>query len=331
MFFKNPTKETLKIYLDWVDFAQSLQIESLDDFKKALKKIKSKNIYQGNFKEIYLTKNEAMTLSEDFKELIIKDILEDKVSLIALGKRLERITFYDYKDLKNIKKSSKMIWSKNFDINIHIIIDDKKIIYPIDFPKNNQFKFGYEIFKDENGLFGLYDVDEDILKLEFKYSSIENFANIVEINEDKKTYELYDLKENELLEINYERAFPNIKYEFKQRIDLSKLELEDYMFLHKTPKSKSDLEALNLWGAKVGVHKVPDNYEEILEDSQSGIIQWNQYCSADIFDMNVELPINFKKKNGDYVSLGIHPKYLVLEKKFRENLIPFGIHMEYEK
>lgn len=322
LLFKNTTKETLKVYLDWANFAQTLKIESLDDFKKALKKIKSKKIYQGKFKKIYLSKNEAIILSEDFKELTIKDILEDKVSLISLGKRLERITLYDHKDLKNIKKSSKMIWSKTFDIDIHMIIDNKKIIYPVDFPKDNQFKFGYELFKDENGLFGLYDVDEDILKLEFKYTSIENFANIAEVTEDKKTYELYDLKENELLQINDEKIFPNIKYEFKQRIDLSKLELEDYMFLHNTPKSRFDLEILNLWGAKVGVHRVPENFEEVLEDTQSGIIQWNNYCSADIFDMSVELPINFKKKNGDYVSLGIHPKYLVLEKKFREDLTP---------
>ena len=53
-----------------------------------------------------------------------------------------------------------------------------------------------------------------------------------------------------------------------------------------------------LWGAKVWVMKVPSHYEDIFEDSTCGRIEWNQYCSADIFDMSIELPVNFKRKIG---------------------------------
>lgn len=322
--FKNPTKELLKTYLSWSDFASTLDVNSMDEFKKALKKVKLKkvyqNIYHDEFKHIYLTKNEAMAISKEFKELMIKEILEDKESLMALAYRIERLTLYEQEDLKYIKRGSKMMWTNIMGVKVHFILKDKKIIYPKDFPVHNQFRFGYAVFRDESGLKGLYDIDADELILDFEYQSIECFGNLAELSKNEETYEIYDLKENKLLQTHKNKVFPNITDELKERIDVSKLELEDYMFLHPTPKSRDDLQKLKLWGAKVGVHQVPSGYEDLLEDPQSGTIEWNHYCSADIFEMSVELPVNFKKKNGDYVSLGIRHEYLVLEKKYRENL-----------
>ena len=36
--------------------------------------------------------------------------------------------------------------------------------------------------------------------------------------------------------------------------------------------------------------------------------------------MSIELPVNFKKKRWDYVSVGIEHEYLILDKEYRKEL-----------
>ncbi len=276
-------------------------------------------VYKDKLDKFYLTKDEAISQSKNVKELTIKEVLDSETYPLFLMQRLiDGITLYDKKDLKNITKNTQMVWIVIKDICVHMILKNGKFIYPNDYPVDNKFKFGYTILYDENGLMGVYDIDNERQVLNFKYKYIKSFANIIEISEDEKTYNIIDLEKPKTLSItNKDKTFPKIEEELKERINLSKIELEDYIKLFPTLKSQYDLEKIGLWNAKVGVMKIPSQYEEILEDSSIGTIMWNQYCSADVYDMSIELPVDFIKKDGSTVSLGIDPRYLILDDRDR--------------
>lgn len=318
--FPNPAKENIQIYLFWSNFVQG--IKSTSEFRKKLKTKKAIKVYKGKFNEFYLTKEEALVQSSEVVETItIKEVLKSETYPLFLLERLKRITLYDKKDLKNITRNSSLVWGNILDIWVHFILRNDKIIYPNDYNKSNEFRFGYIVLHGSDGLKGIYDIEEEKLEVAIKYQNIELLANLAIMTLDNNTEMiLTNLDTKMTLEISKKLTMNTIKEEFLEELNLSKIELKEYIKLFPTLKTKYDLERVGLWAAKVGVMEVPSVYEEILEDKSSGVIMWNDYCSADIFDMSVELPVNFKKKNGEYVSVGIELKYLILEKKYREKL-----------
>lgn len=318
MIFSNPTRELLKSYLFWVEFVAG--ITTTDEFKKRLKKIKSLTLYKNKSNQFFLTLKEAHAQNEEVEPIRIKEILSSNIYPLILLERLERITLYAPEDLQNVTRNSQMVWMKIGDIMFHLILKKQSIVYPKDYPVNNIYRFGYSVLHDENGFMGLYDIDNDTLVLPFEYKYINALANIVELSKEDTTFEIINVETNEKLQTNEEKTFPHISQAFKEKINLSKIELEDYMQLLDTPSTQTDLEAIGLWGAKVGVMEVPSGYEEIIEDSSTGTIGYSYPVSADIFDMRVELPVEFKKTNGEYVTLGIEHKYLILQKEYREKL-----------
>lgn len=307
----NPIARRVEEYLFWVDFVQG--ISSIDDFKQKLKKIPNKKLYKDENNRFYLSKEEASSQRIKVDTITIKEVLSSETYPLFLITRLERISLYAKEDLPSIKKTSRFIWCNVNDIFFFMILDKGKILYPKDYPTQNIFRFGYEVFYDDAGMMGIYDVENDILSMPFEYLSIQTFGNIVEVSKDLINYEIYDLDSKERLSISQEKTFPNIPLELKKKINLSKIELKDYIKLFPTLQTKRDLQNIGLWEAKVAVMQVPDLYEEIIEDSNSGCISWSHPVSADIYDMSIELPVRFKKKNGEYVSLGIKFEYLVLE------------------
>ncbi len=314
--FSNPTKELLKTYFFWVDFTND--ISSIEELKKRLKTIKSTKVYKDEFNHFYLTLQEATALNIAVEEITIKEVLASQTYPLFLLSRLERLTLYSKDDLKNITKTSQMIWLTFNDVTFHMIIDKDKIIYPKDYLSNNPFRFGYQIFFDENGFLGVFDVEADLLVLPFEYKDIKTYGNIAIVSKDKKEYFSYDLIAKQIISSVSDTT--TLSKDLKEKIDLSKIELNAYIKLIPTLLTQSDLVNCGLWGAKVWVMQVPSHYEEIIEDSSCGRIEWNQYCSADIFDMSIELPVNFKRKDGVYVSVGIAHKYLILDKEYRKNL-----------
>ncbi|MDD2651479.1 MAG: hypothetical protein PHX44_00315 [Sulfurimonas sp.] len=311
-FFPNPTKKLLKSYFFWVDFVHG--IKSTEDFKKKLQNIQDVKVYKNSYGRFFLNLQEASSQSEQVEEISIKEVLASETYPLFLLTRLERITLYDKDDLKNIPKSSQLIWTTIKDIEFHMILDNDKLIYP----KENPFRFGYQIFRDSHGLLGVYDVETEHLALPFEYKYIKAFGNILIISHNEKEYFIYDLKTKRL--ISQVKDTLGLSDSLKAKIDLSKIELSSYLELIPTLKTQSDLMNYGLWGAKVWAMEVPSGYEEILADANMGTIEWNQYCSADIFDMSIELPVNFKKKNGEYVSVGIKHEYLTLDGECRERL-----------
>ncbi|MBD3842346.1 MAG: hypothetical protein IE909_10750 [Campylobacterales bacterium] len=75
-------------------------------------------------------------------------------------------------------------------------------LYAKDYPTQNIFRFGYEVFYDDTGMMGIYDVENDILSIPFEYLSIQTFRNILEVSKDLINYEIYDLDIKERLSIS---------------------------------------------------------------------------------------------------------------------------------
>jgi len=316
--FPNRTKKLLETYLFWVDFVQG--VDSIEGLKKKLATVAHAKVYKNAHGRFFLTKEEAASQNEEVEALTIKEVLESQTYPLFLASRLERITLYSREDIKRVTQTSQMLWTSKKDILFHMILGRGQIVYPSDYPLENVFRFGYEIFSDAHGLKGVYDVENERLVLPCAYASIEALGNIVEVYKEGSDYEIIDLKSGERLAANSAKTFPNIAQELKEKIDLTKIELVDYLRLFPTPTCQRDLERMGLWHAKVWVMEVPSHYESILKKSQSGTIGWSYPVSADIFDMDIELPVIFEKTNGETLSLGVDAKLLVLEKEERERL-----------
>ena len=316
--FPNRAKKLLETYLFWVDLVQA--VDSIEGFKKKLATIEHAKVYKNAHGRFFLTKEEAASQNEEVLELGMQDVLASATYPLFLITRLERITLYDREDLQRVRQTSQMLWTSKKDILFHMIVDRGRIVYPKEYPLENVFRFGYEIFSDAHGLKGVYDVENERLVLPCVYASIEALGNIVEVHKEGKGYEIIDLKSGERLAANNAKTFPNIAQELKEKIDLAKIELVDYLRLFPTPTCQRDLEHMGLWHAKVWVMEVPSHYESILKESQSGTIGWSYPVDADIFDMGVELPVMFEKTNGETLSLGVDAKLLVLETEERERL-----------
>jgi len=310
-FFKNEAKEIIKKYLFWTDFLDQT-FESIDELKEKLKTIKDKVVYQGEFGEFYLIQEEAMALGKEVKALSIKEVLDSETYPLYLIERLVRVTSYSKSDLKSIPKNSEVVWLYSVGVLMHFIFKDGKYIYPKDYAVNNPYRYGYIVVYNKNALQGIYDIDSDSLKVAFEYKGIEVFGNLAELCKDGENYEIIDLDTNESIQKSFKKTLPLISNELRSRLNLSKVDMEDYVPLFNTAKDVQDLVKMGLWDAKVGVLEIPSAYRGIIEDS-NGVIKWEHPVTPDIFDMNIELPVMFKKKDGEYVTLGIKHEDMVLE------------------
>ena len=85
MILSNPTKELLKTYLFWSKLVRG--IDSIDEFKKRLKKTKNKKVYKDELNYFYFTKKEASSQQKQVEEVSIKEVLENKAYFYHFGKR----------------------------------------------------------------------------------------------------------------------------------------------------------------------------------------------------------------------------------------------------
>ena len=306
--YPNPTKEILKEYLFIWNFVED--ITTVDELKEKLKTIPSKKLYKNNSNKIYFTKEEPLAFDDVIQEISIRDILNSETYFLSLVESLKNITLYDKSDLKNITKSSSIVWIKAYKYNVHFIFDKDRIILPNSYPKDNKYKFGYDTIYTQEGLMFVYDVKNDIkINVDFEYKSVKLFGNIAYFSNDEENYIVYDLDTN--IKIATTNTInPN---EYEHLINYSIIELKDYVKLFPTAKNQIDLVNMKLWNEKVLVSKIPEHYAQILETPKSGVIRYDYPVCGDIFDMSVELPIEFKKKNGDYLYLGINLECLILE------------------
>lgn len=308
IIYPNPTKEILKEYLFIWDFVED--ITTLDELKEKLKTIPSKKLYKNNSNKIYFTKEESLAFKDSVDEISVSDILNSQILLQSLVENLKHITLYDKNDLKNISKSSYMVWIHKYGFNSHLILNNDKFVYPLDYPKDNKYKFGYELLYLQNGLVLVYDVQNDMkINVDFEYKSVKLFGNIAYFLNDEINYVVYNLDTNSKIATTT-TINPN---EYEHLINYSKIELSEYVKLFPTAKNQIDLVNMKLWYKEVFISDIPSHYKEIIENPHYGIIHYSYPVSGDIFDMSVELPIEFQKKNGDYMYLGIDIEYLILE------------------
>jgi hypothetical protein len=301
IFPKNEAKEIIKQYLFWTDFLAQ-RFTSIDALKEGLKIIQDKVVYKDELGAFYLTLEEANAFKKRVTPLSIKEVLKSELYPLLLAERLSRVTVYERSDLKRIPRGSEIVWFYNADVLMHFVLKDGRYIYPQDYPVNSPYRFGYMVVHNKNGLQGVYDIDNDRLKVQIVYEDIKLFANIAELSKDGKNYEIIDLDTNKSIDASSKR----------NKINPSKLDMEDYVSLFPTPKNAQDLLKMGLWGAKVGVLEVPSHYKSIIEDT-TGVIRWDYPVSGDIFDMSIELPVQFKKRDGEFVTVGIKHEYIILE------------------
>ena len=91
----------------------------------------------------------------------------------------------------------------------------------------------------------------------------------------------------------------------EKRAKRYELFLAEYVKLFTPFKDQDDLEAAGLWGHPVIIDPKWKKYDSIIKDKSAGLIGWRVPVTADIFDMSVEMPIVFEKKNGEYLSVGV--------------------------
>jgi len=309
--FKNEAKEIIKKYLFWTDFLDQT-FETIDELKEKLKTIKDKLVYQGEFGEFYLTHEEAQALGKKVKSLSIKEVLDSETYPLYLIERLVRVTSYSKKDLKSIPRDSEVVWLYSVGVLMHFVFKDGKYIYPKDYAVNNPYRYGYIVVYNKNGLQGVYDIDSDNLKVVFEYKGIELFGNLAELSKDGENYEIIDLDTDESIQKTSKKTLPLITDTLRSRLNLSKVDMEDYVPLFNTAEDMQDLVQMGLWDAKVGVVEIPSAYRGLIEDS-NGVIRWEYPITPDIFDMEIELPVIFKKRDGEYVTLGIKHEDMVLQ------------------
>ncbi len=310
-FFKNEAKEIIKQYLFWTDFLDQ-DFNTIDELKEKLKTIKDKLVYQGEFGEFYLTQEEAMALGKEVKALSIQKVLDSETYPLYLIERLTRVTSYSHSDLKSIPKKSEVVWLYSVGVLMHFVLKDGKYIYPKDYAVDNPYRYGYIVVYHKNGLQGVYDIDSDSLKVAFEYKSIELFGNLAELCKDGENYEIINLDTDESIQKSSKKTLPLISDKLRSRLNLSKVDMEDYVPLFNTARDEQDLVKMSLWDAKVGVLEIPSAYRGLIEDS-NGMIKWENPINPDIFDMEIELPVMFKKRDGEYVTLGIKHEDIVLE------------------
>ncbi len=90
------------------------------------------------------------------------------------------------------------------------------------------------------------------------------------------------------------------------------LPLKEYLALFDTIESHKELEEAGLWYHPVKVTKIPERYRDVVVAQEHYMIGWDYPATASMFDMSVELPVIFTKKDGSSLTIGIGVEDLVL-------------------
>jgi len=314
--FTNKTKKTIKTYLIFSEIVKG--VKSLDEMRDRLRKISDTIVYKDEYNHFYLTKEEATSQKIIVSPITIKEILDDSVLRIFFIMRLNHFTLYQEEDLVNIPSHSKLIWCDIIDEYTHFVLYKDSIIYPTNYSIKSLYRFGYKIITNNEGLKGVYDIDNDKIVIDCEYQYMKNLGNLVEVLDDK--YKIIDVDNNELLLSSDKPILDELPKTIRDRIDLSKVLLKDYLNLFNRLQDKEDLINIGLWNAQVVVYDIPKQFREIIKN-KDGVIGYEYPLSGDIFDMKKVLPITFKKVDGDFITIGVEHKYVFLkDRKILKNM-----------
>lgn len=197
----------------------------------------------------------------------------------------------------------------------NIVIDKKDDIYHYEdavfFVKENK---KYAVYKKDKKYIDFFDAKKEIeeLKKEEKFDD-KNLIKYLQRLYRKET-RLFTREDNPYY-LLLRLKLVDKKKELRKKI--FELSLSEYIKLFDIFNSEKDLSQSGLLGQKVKVEEceIINKYKDIIEKKSKGIIGWQYPASASDFDMSVELPIKFSKKNGEYLTLGIKFEYLELLEK----------------
>jgi hypothetical protein len=314
-FFRSSSaKKILQRYLFWQDMIRIRNFQTMDDIKETLQSYGNEIVYLGREEKIYLVAEEASAYGDDATPVSVDAILQAYDMLLLLLQALSYITQYEQEDISRVPAGSRILWFDNAGVPMHYIEHQGYFVYPKSFDSRNSWRYGYLVVMDKNARKGIFSIEQERIVQEPHYDEITIFANLAQLKRhEEESYEIYDLDNSESVGQYKEPMLPSIHEKLAERLNLEIIDLEDYLSLFPTPKHREDLDTMGLWGAKVGVIKAPEGYGEILKDPHYGKIGWETSVTADIFDMSVELPVVFEKKDGGKISLGIDPEVLLLE------------------
>ena len=98
------------------------------EVKDTINPNQTKKLYKNSSEKLYFTKEEALAFKDSVDEISISDILNSQTLIQSFVENLKHITLYDKNDLKNISKSSCMVWIDIYGFNFHLIFDKDKLI-----------------------------------------------------------------------------------------------------------------------------------------------------------------------------------------------------------
>ena len=173
----------------------------------------------------------------------------------------------------------------------------------------------YAIYTKDKIYIDFFDIKEEIeeLKKEEKFDD-KGLIKYLQRQYRKKT--LLFTRENNSYYLYLSLKIVDKKIELRKKI--FELSLSEYIKLFDVFSSEKDLSQSGLLGRIVTVKKceIINKYKNIIDEESKGIIGWKYPNNANSFDMSVELPIEFSKKDGKDLTLGIKFEYLeLLEKK----------------
>jgi hypothetical protein len=301
-FFSNRARDIVRRYLFWRDVIAGTA--SKNDLKRKLEKVGDAVVYKDAFHHFYLTREEASFQNADVQPVTVDAIIRDEIYLLSFALRLERLTLYEKDDLKRITKDCEIVWFRHLGFLMHLALKNGRFVYPKKYNVRSDLRYGYLTVYNERAKAGVYSVDDDELVLDIAYDDVKCIANIALVSLDGEVYEVYDLHTRRTLTTLRQNNTRIVYERFCDDIDLNVITLEDFMGFYETPRSRSDLVEMGLWGADVIAAEVPIDYDAAIKDL-SGTIRWQAPANAYMFDMTEELPVAFEKREGGFVYIGI--------------------------
>ncbi len=172
------------------------------------------------------------------------------------------------------------------DDRVFVINEAGHVIIKPDYKSIEHYEYDYFFVEDKKGRWAVFLKD----KIYIDFVDLDSIKEVSSKEKDKHyTILIYFLKE---------------KFKTLQKKKFS-LPLREYISLFEPAKSEKNLIQMGLWGQKVCLKSIPQGYEEVIKKDSFCYIGWSYPSGAGMFDMSVELPVMFQKKDGSDLTLGI--------------------------
>ena len=245
------------------------------------------------------------TFIEDIKTVDESDILEDDTLLLYITNTYASIILEDdasyIASLTDVTRELMQYYPYNSKSFLYALKELMKSVALKEMTVANANNF-LSIFEE---LPRFYEVMSYEKVMELKEMINTSLAN--DKLQDNKVFEEEGVK-NKMILLNYLVDMEDLYYASKveaRRQEKYTLFLTEYVKLFGTFKNEADLRNAGLWDHKVIIDATWNRFDSVIKDKSAGVIGWMSPVTADIFDMQMEMPVVFEKLNGEYLSVGV--------------------------